>query len=203
MNLEAEISHLIDLMPASGRMLTKIVSKPQQAQVIDVPLPMPWQGGSRPIYINFDLWRLLSRPQRDLLLLRAVSVSTGAKWFTPDLYQGLTLAGMVGLTVQIIQADAVGMAVAGSLTALAARQIWRSNHSMQRELDADEAAIKVAIRRGYTETGAARHLLEAMETVAQIERRSSLDFSELIRSQNLRAIANLSPVGVPDSLKQS
>lgn len=202
MNLESEISRLLDLMPASGRMLTKIVSKPQQPKVIDLYFPMPWQSGSRPIYINFDLWRRLSRPQRDLLLLRAVSLLTTVRWFKPNLYQGLTLAGLIGLTVQITQVDAVGIVIAGSLTALAANQIWRNNHSMQRELDADETAIKVAIRRGYTEAEAARNLLQAIENVAQMEGRTSLSFSELIRAQNLKALANLSPVGVPESVKQ-
>lgn len=32
-----EIRRLFDIMPASGRIMTKILSKPQQAKVIDVP----------------------------------------------------------------------------------------------------------------------------------------------------------------------
>lgn len=202
MNLESEISRLLDLMPASGRMLTKLVSKPQQTKVIDTPFPLPWQQGNRYIYINFDLWRQLSRPQRDLILLRAVSILTNVRWLKPDLYQGITLAALAGLSVELIQADVVGIVLAGGLTTLAARQIWRNNRSVQREIDADEGAIKVALRRGYTETEAAKHLLSGIETVAQIEGRSSLNFTELIRCQNLRAIANISPVGVPDSLMQ-
>lgn len=200
MNLEPEISRLLDLMPASGRMFTKIVSKPQQSQVIEAPFPPPWKLDSRPIYINFDLWRKLSKAQRDLLLLRAVSSVTGIKWFKPDWYQALTLAGLLGTTVEIIQADAVGIIAAGSLSAIAATQIWRSNRSLQRELEADTAALKVAQRRGYPEGEAARYLLTAIETVATIERRS-LSFIELIRSQNLKAIANLSPVGVPENIR--
>jgi hypothetical protein len=202
MNLEAEISRLLDVMPASGRMLTKIVSKPQQPQVIDTPFPLPWNRDSRPIYINFDWWRRLSRPQRDLLILRASSSLTGIKWFKPDLYQGIAIAGLIGLMAESLQGDAVGMIVAGGLSAIAANQIWRNNRSLQRELDADEAAIKVALRRGYSEPEAAKNLLEAIEAVAQLEGRSSLNFTELIRCQNLRAIANLSPVGVPESIKQ-
>ncbi|MCF3424469.1 DUF3318 domain-containing protein, partial [Escherichia coli] len=69
-------------------------------------------------------------------------------------------------------------------------------------LNADEAAIRVAQRRGYTETEAAEQLLSAIETVAQLEGRPSLNFTELIRSQNLRALAGLSPVGVPNALKK-
>lgn len=38
----AEIRRLLDVMPASARMLTKIVSKPQQAKVIDASFPLPW-----------------------------------------------------------------------------------------------------------------------------------------------------------------
>ncbi|MGK7916942.1 MAG: DUF3318 domain-containing protein [Prochloraceae cyanobacterium] len=202
MNLNSEINRLLDVMPASGRMLTKIFSKPQQSQVIDISFPKPWDRGSRPIYINFDLWQRLSRPQRDLLLLSAVGRLTGIKWFKPDLYQGATLAGLLGLTVELLQGDAIGIVVAGGLSAIAASQIWRANRSLQTEMNADEAAIKVALRRGYTEAEAARHLLEAIEAVAKIEGRPSLNFTELIRSQNLRAIANLSSVGVPKSVKE-
>ncbi len=63
-------------------------------------------------------------------------------------------------------------------------------------------AIRVAQRRGYSEVEAARALLQAIERVAEIENRTSLDFLELIRSQNLRAIAKLSPVVIPDNIRQ-
>jgi hypothetical protein len=197
----AEIRRLLDVMPASGRMMTKIVSKPEQAKVIDSPFPLPWNQ-ERPIFINFDLWRRLSKPQRDLLLLRTVSWLTGVKWFKPDVYQGVVVAGLLGAMVELVQGDAVGVVVAGGLTGIALTRIWRTSRSSQSELNADEAAIRVAQRRGYTETEAAQHLLSAIEAVAQIEGRPSLNFTELIRCQNLRAIAGLSPVGVPDTLKQ-
>jgi hypothetical protein len=202
MNLDTEISHLLDVMPASGRMLTKIVSKPQQSKVIDTPFPLPWNRDSRPIYINFDLWRRLSRSQRDLLMLRAVSSLAAIKWFKADAYQAILLAGLLGITAEVIQKDAVGVILATGLSAIALKQIWLSNRSVQRELEADEAAIKIAIRRGYTETEAAQSLLGAIEAVAQLEGRPSLNFQELIRAQQLRAIAHLSAVGVPDSVRQ-
>lgn len=195
----AEIRRLLDIMPASGRMMTKIVSKPEQSQVIDSSLPLPWNR-ERLIFINFDLWRRLSKPQRDLLLLRNVSWLTGVKWFKPDVYQGVVLAGFLGAIVELMQTDTVGVLVAGGLTAIATTQIWRSSRSSQTELNADEVAIRVAQRRGYNETEAAQHLLSAIESVAKIEGRSGLDFIELIRHQNLRAIAGLSPVGVPEKL---
>jgi hypothetical protein len=202
MNLDSEISRLLDLMPATGRMLTKIVSRPQQSKVIDTPFPMPWERGLRPVFINFDLWKQLSRPERDLTLLRGVSVLTGVRWFKPDIYQGITLAGLVGLTTQIVQGDAVGIVVAGALTAIAGNRVWRTNRTLEREITADEEAIKVAIRRGYTQTEASRQLLNAIETIAKIEGRQSLSFTELIRSQNLKTMGNLSPVGVPDIVRQ-
>jgi hypothetical protein len=201
MNPEPEIRRLIELMPASGRMLTKIVSKPQQTAVIESPFPPPWSQ-ERPIFINFDLWRRLPKPQRDLLLLRTVSWLVGIKWFKPDLYQGVVLAGMLGGIVELVQGDAVGVVVATGLGALAATQILRSTRSTESQLDADAGAIKIATRRGYTETEAAKHLLAGIESVAQVEGRSGLNFTELIRSQNLRAIAGLSPVGVPGTIKQ-
>ncbi len=200
MNPEPEIRRLRDVMPASGRMLTKIISKPQQTTVIESPFPQPWSG-DRPIYINFDLWRRLSKPQRDLLLLRTVSWLMNIKWFKPDLYQGVVLAGLLGGMVELLQGDAVGVVVATGLSAIAGSQIWRSSRSSQSELDADADAIKVAQRRGYSETEAAQHLLAAIESVAEIEGRLSLNFTELIRSQNLRAIAGISPVGVPERVE--
>jgi hypothetical protein len=126
----------------------------------------------------------------------------GIQWFKPDLYQGVVLAGILGGIVELVQGDAVGVVVATGLGALAATQILRSTRSTESQLDADAGAIKVATRRGYTETEAAKHLLSAIESVAQIEGRSGLNFTELIRTQNLRAIAGLSPVGVPDTVKQ-
>jgi hypothetical protein len=201
MNPEPEIRRLIELMPASGRMLTKIVSKPQQTTVIESPFPPPWSQ-ERPIFINFDLWRRFPKPQRDLLLLRTVSWLVGIKWFKPDLYQGVVLAGLLGGIVELVQGDAVGVVVATSLSALASTQIWRGTRSSASELDADADAIKVATRRGYTEFEAAQHLLAGIEAVAQIEGRSGLNFTELIRCQNLRAIAGISSVGVPDTVKQ-
>jgi Protein of unknown function (DUF3318) len=201
MNPDPEIRRLIELMPASGRMLTKIISKPQQNVVIESQLPLPWSQ-ARPICINFDLWRRLPRQQRDLLLLRTVSWLVAIKWFKPDLYQGVVLAGFLGSIIQLAQGDAVGVVVATGLSAVAGTQIFRSTRSSEAELDADSTAIKIAVRRGYTETEAAQHLLAAIETVAQIEGRSGLNFKELIRSQNLKAIAGFSPVGVPDTMRQ-
>lgn len=197
-----EIRRLLDVMPASGRMMSKIVSKPEQPKVIDCSLPFPWNQ-ERPIFINFDLWRRLSKPQRDLLLLRTVSWLTGVKWFKPDIYQGVAVAGLLGALVELVQGDAVGVVVGFGLTAIAGNRIWRASRSEESELNADEAAIKVAQRRGYSETEAARYLLSAIEEVAQLERRPNLDFTELIRCQNLRAIAGLSPVGIPETFKRS
>lgn len=201
MNPDLEIRRLLDVMPASGRMLTKLLNKPEQPVVIDSPFPLPWMQ-ERPIGINFDLWSRLSKSQRDLLILRTVSWVTGVKWFRPSLYQGIVLAGVVGMVVELVQGDAVGMVAAGGLSAIAGTQIWRGNRSSQTELDADEAALRIAQRRGYSESEAARHLLSAIEAVAELERRPSLNFLELLRCQNLRAIAGVSPVGVPDSLKR-
>ncbi|TAF04443.1 MAG: DUF3318 domain-containing protein [Nostocales cyanobacterium] len=193
-----EIRRLLDVMPASGRMMTKIISKPEQNKVIDAAFPLPWNQ-ERPIYINFDLWRRLTKPQRDLLLLHQVSWLTGVKWLQPDIYQGVVLAGLLGGVVEAAQSDLVGVIIAGGLSALAGVQIWRMNKSQASELKADATAIFIAQRRSYSETEAAQYLLTAIETVAKIEGRSGLDFNELIRCQNLRAIAGLSPVGIPEN----
>jgi Protein of unknown function (DUF3318) len=197
MEPSVEIRRLIDVMPASGRMSIKIISRPEQAKVIDTSFPLPWNT-DRLIYINFDLWRRLTRQQRDLLLLRMASWTMGVKWFKPEIYQGAVLAGVLGSLVEVTQGDVVGVVIGGGLTALAASRIWNSNRSQESELTADASAVKVAQRRGYSEVEAAQHLLSAIEGVAKIEGRSGLNFIELIRSQNLRAIAGISPVGIPE-----
>jgi hypothetical protein len=200
-NPDSEIYRLVDLLPASGRMFTKIKSKPEQPAVIMAQLPKPWDR-TRPVCINFDLWSQLPKPQRDLLILRTVNWLGSVRWLKPDLYQGLVAAGIVGTVFELVQGDIIGAVTAGGLTGLAGSQIWRNNYSSQRELEADEAAVRVAVRRGYSETDAARHLMAAIESVSQIEGRIQLDFTELLRVQNLKAIAGLSPVGVPQTLRK-
>jgi hypothetical protein len=201
MNPAPEIRRLLDLMPASGRMLTKIVSQPTLPKVIDTPFPLPWKR-DRPILINFDYWRELSPPQRDLLLLRTVCWQIEIRWFKLDIYRGLGLAGVIATSVEVFQGDPVGIVAAGSLTAVALNQVWRKTKSSEWELAADEAAIAVAQRRGYSESEAARHLLSAIKAAAEIEGKPGLSFTELVRAQNLRAIGGASPVGVPDSIRQ-
>ncbi|MGV0027102.1 DUF3318 domain-containing protein [Phormidesmis priestleyi] len=200
MNPELELRRLLDIMPASGRMFTKLVSKPEQRSVIDAPFPMPWTR-DRSISINFDFWSRLSRPQRDLLLLRMVGWLGAVKWLKPNVNLGLVAAGALGVGVEVVQHDFVGVAAASALSAIALSQIWRSNRSSRIELDADETALKVAQRRGYSETEAARSLLSAIELVAQLEGRG-LSFTELMRMQALKAIAGFSPVGVPEEIRR-
>lgn len=199
---DAEISRLFDLMPASGRMFCELVSKPDQESTIATQFPLPWKR-DRQVSINFDLWSELPQPQRDLLFLRTVCWVTGIRWFQLDWKQGLLLAGLVGTGVELLQGDAVGTVSAGALSAIAALQIWRTNRSAQQEIEADEAAVRVAARRGYGESEAARHLINAIETAARIENRFGLDFTELLRCQNLRTIAGLSAVAVPENLREN
>ena len=184
---ETEIRRLTELMPASGRMLTKIQSQPKQSRVIDAQFPKPWQIGDRLIKINFTLWWELPIQERDLLLLSVVCRLANIRWFKPDVYQGLTMAGITGIGFQLWQRDVVGLIVAGGLTAMAARQIWKGYQSNEREIEADAKAIKVAVRRGYEQREAVNALLTAIETVARIENRGSLSFTELLRAQNLRS----------------
>ncbi len=193
MEPSSEIRRLLDVMPASGRMTTKIISKPEQRRVIDAIFPLPWHR-ERPVYINFDLWQRLTKPQRDLLLLQKVGWLTGIKWLQPDIYQGVLLVGLLGGVVEAVQSDVVGVTIAGGLSAIAAVRIWRTNQSQGAELSADATAIRIAQRRGYAPAAAAEHLLMAIEAVAEIEGRASLDYDQLIRCQNLRAIAGLSSV---------
>jgi Protein of unknown function (DUF3318) len=204
MEQNIEIRRLSELMPASGRKMVKILSKPEQVKVIDVSFPLPGNR-ERLICINFDLWRKLTKPQRDMLFLRWVSWLLEVRWFKPDVYQVVIVAGLLGGLVELTQGDIVGVLAAVGLAGVGMVRVWKVNNSQELEISADNDAVNVAQRRGYSQTEAAEHLLNAIEIVAQIEvgsrsdsgRVSHLDFHELVRCQNLRAISGLSPVGIP------
>ncbi|BAQ66724.1 DUF3318 domain-containing protein [Geminocystis sp. NIES-3709] len=185
MSIEQEISRLQDLMPASGRICCRIISKPQQTEIITTIFPPPWQLKNRPIYINFDLWRKLSVPQRDLLFLRTVALLLGVKWLKLDIYQGIILSAFFALIFELVNQDIVGVVVSGSLFSIALNQIWKRNRSLEKEIEADEGGIKVAVRRGYSTPSAIKYLSEAIENLPRLESRRGLSFTELLRLQNL------------------
>lgn len=186
-NTNAEVTRLKDLMPASGRMKTRISIDDRQSTVIQAPFPRPWQR-SHPITINWSLWQALSVSQRDVLFLHYVCWLTSVRLLKPQLYQGVAVAGLIGTVFELFQTDAVGIVAAGGLTAIAATQVWRDSTGNQARLNADEAAIRIAQRRGYSERDAARHLLEAIEAVPRIEGRGGMNYSELLRTQSLKAM---------------
>lgn len=198
MNVAQEIEYLRDLMPASGRMLVKLIVKADRQATIEAPFPYPWQR-SRKIYLNIHHWRQLSRAERDLLLLRTVSWVIGIRWLKWDWYRAATIAGTIATIAETAQGDPLGIVAAGSLTAFAARQVWRRSRSSDQDISADEAAVSLAQRRGYGAETAALSLVQAIEHVAELEGRPSLEFTEILRCQNLRAIARLSsePVVTP------
>jgi Protein of unknown function (DUF3318) len=199
MNVDPEIRRLLEVMPASGRMQAKVVGQASQSQVIAYRQPqVPWS--ETPISINFQLWHRLARPQQDLLILRAVGWMKASNWLKLDLYQGVGIAGIVVTLVQLVQGDALGATVAAGLAAMSGVQLWRNRQSIKVELAADTEAVRVAQRRGYTETEAARHLLSAIQAVAELENRKTLEFTELIRSQNLRVVAGMSATTVPEDI---
>lgn len=189
MDPNTEIRRLLDIVPASGRMTIKIIGKPEQNQVISAEFPLPWIQ-SKPVYINFELWRQLKKPQRDLLILYHTSWLIGIKWIQPDIYQGAVLVGLLGGVIETLQGDIVGLVIAGGLTVTSGVKLWQNNKSQELQLKADKTAIAIAQKRGYSESEAAGHLLTAIETVAKLEGRLGLNFNELIRCQNLRAIAS-------------
>jgi hypothetical protein len=199
-NPNSEIRRLLDVMPASGRMHTKIVNAPSQSQVINCGGSV-WSLEHRPISINFGLWGQLSQPQRDLLLLRTVGWLRSSRWLRPELYQGGAVVGLIGMLVEWAQGDVVGVVVATGLGTIATTQIWRNTRGLAVELEADALALKVAQRRGYSEPEAAQHLMQAIKAVGQLEKRTGLTFNELIRSQNLSAITGLSTVDIPPDLR--
>jgi len=199
MNPSSEINRLADLLPASWRMASKIRNLPDQPQVIASNPILPWSSVSE-ITINFKLWMQLSPAYQDLLLIREVAWRQREKWFTVGTYQFVALGASVGVVSQLWQSDPVGIVASGGLLAIALRQLWQTNRSSETQLEADSDALKVAVKRGYEETAAARTLFEAIQTVAKLEGRNTPEFLELLRCQNLRAIAGLSEVGIPIDL---
>lgn len=185
-NTNAEVTRLKDLMPASARMKTRIMIDDRQSTVIETPFPRPWHK-SHPITINWRYWQELSASQRDLLFLHSVCWLTSVQLLKPELYQGVAALGLLGTVFELFQTDAVGIVAAGGLTAIAATQVWRSNTGNQAKLDADETAVRIAQRRGYSERDAVRHLLEAVETVPLIEGRGGMNYTELLRAQQLKS----------------
>ncbi|MGD1932371.1 MAG: DUF3318 domain-containing protein [Leptolyngbyaceae cyanobacterium] len=197
-NTNAEITRLKDLMPASGRMKTRIAIEDRQSTVVETPFPRPWQR-SHVITINWGLWQELTVSQRDLLFLHQVCWLMSVKLVKPELYQGVAALGLLGTIFELFQTDAVGIVAAGGLTAIAASQVWRSNTGNQAKLDADDTAIRVAQRRGYSERDAVRHLLEAIETVPLIEGRGGMSYPELLRAQQLKS--RLGTVNTPPTAR--
>ena len=198
MNINEEIARLRDLLPASWRMVTSIKSKPEQAEPVSSLQILPWQKGTQ-VNINFRLWRQLPEAQRDMLLLHEVSWRQQTKWLQTGAYQGIAAAAFIGGVVEAVQGDVTGMAIAILLGTIGINQILRKNKSSQIQIEADSEALDVAQKRGYSETEAARALLEAIPAVAKLIGRDKPEFTELIRCQNLRAIANLSNTTIPET----
>ena len=198
MNINEEIARLRDLLPASWRMATSIKSKPEQTEPVSSLQILPWQKGTQ-VNINFRLWRQLPEAQRDMLLLHEVSWRQQTKWLQTGAYQGIAIASVVGGVVEAVQGDVTGMAIAILLGTIGINQILRKNKSSQIQIESDSEALEVAQKRGYSETEAARALLEAIPAVAKLIGRDKPEFTELIRCQNLRAIANLSNTTIPET----
>ncbi len=192
----AEINRLKDLLPASWRMHTVIKNSLEQGQVISSSAPQPWQSDIK-VWLNFSLWGKLSLVERDLLLLREVSLRQKTRWLQMGFYQAMALLAWVGGVWQLQQGDVSGAAIALLLGVVSGIQIWRKSQSVQVQLEADLDAIKVAEKRGYTEITASRALLEAIAHCAQLEGRNTPSFVELIRTQQLRAILGTSPAEMP------
>lgn len=199
MNINEEISRLRDLLPASWRMTTSIKSKPEQPEAISSSQISPWKKVVQ-IGINFRLWRQLAEAERDLLVLHNVSWRLKTKWLQTGAYQGVAAMSLVGGIVEAIQGDVTGIAIAILLGTIGINQIVRGNKSSQVQVQADNEAIEIAQKRGYGEAEAARALLEAIPAAARLMGRNTPEFTELIRCQNLRAIAGLSKTPIPDSV---
>lgn len=197
----AEVNRLRELMPASGRMKTRLLLSDRQPALITAEFPRPWRA-THAVTINLALWQQLSQPQRDLLFLREVCWVTQVNLLQPSWYQALAVGGLGSAIVELVQGDGVGLLAAAGVTALAGLQLWRSIQGPKAEIAADDKAVQVAQRRGYSKVEAATALIEAIEAVPVIAGRTGLGVTDLIRCQNLRTQAGLSKLSVPESYLQ-
>jgi hypothetical protein len=197
-NPNAEINRLRELMPASARMKTKLTLNDRQMDVIQAEFPVPWRQ-THAVSMNLNLWQQLGLPERDLLFLRTVCWVTLANVLKPNWYQAMAGAGLVGGALELFQGDAIGVIAAGGVTALAAWQIWRGVKGPAIDIAADDKAVQVAQRRGYSQTDAAAALIRAIEAVPPLEGRRVLTVNELMRCQNLRVQTGLSEAPIPES----
>ena len=197
MNINEEISRLRDLLPASWRMTTAI--KPQEEmELISSSQILPWQKGTQ-VLINFRLWRQLPESYRDMLLLHEISWREQTRWVQLGVYHGVTALSVIGGIVETVEGDVTGIAIALLLGTIGINQILRSHKSSQMRVQADNEAIAVAQKRGYREIEAAKAMLEAIPAAAKVSGRSIPEFTELIRCQNLKAIAGISKSTIPNT----
>ena len=199
MNINEEIARLRDLLPASWRMTTSIKSKAELSKPIASLPILPWQKGTQ-VNIDFRLWRQLPEAQRDMLLLYEVSWRQQTKWLQTGVYQGVAAIALIGGIIETVQGDVTGIAIALLLGTIGINQILRTHKSSQVQVQADNEAIEIAQKRNYSQVEAARALLEAIPAIARLMGRSTPEFTELIRCQNLRAIAGLSKTTIPDTM---
>ncbi|MFN3926628.1 MAG: DUF3318 domain-containing protein [Pseudanabaenaceae cyanobacterium] len=194
-----ETARLKDLLPASWRMRTTIKPSLVPYQVITSSALPPWRNPLK-VEINFALWSELALVERDLLFLREVSFDHQRNWLKFGVFQSLFILSLVGSLLQFNQGDLTGTAIALGLGSVSAWQVWRQTQGVAVQLSADWEAIQVAERRGYTQTTAAQALLASMARVAEIEGRTTPDFVELIRSQQLKVLAGLSDISIPSEV---
>lgn len=200
LSADLEFRRLQDLMPASARMTTKLLSS-QPGQSAILSYQRPWfSNQTRIIRIHLPWWLQFPVPQRDLLLLHAVSWQKQSQWLKPSLYQGIALVGLVIGGIEGLQQDALGVTAAIGLSAIAVSQTWRHSQGVQLDLDADQNALEIAQRRGYSEVEAVHHLLEAIALSAQLEGRDGLSFNELIRVQQLKTVLGVGVVGTSEPM---
>ncbi len=196
-----EIARLRDLLPAEWRMHNAVTFErgmPPQA-IASTPI-LPWARTVR-VTLDSSLWWQLPQESRDLLFLREVTWRQSSRWVRWGAYQGVVATAVAGSVVELVQGDPAGIAIGALLATVAAVRIVRDSRSPRQEVEADSEAVEIAEKRGYTRAIAAKHLLEGIDRLASLENRPSLSFTELVRVQNLRAIAGLSAVGMPSDLE--
>jgi hypothetical protein len=181
-----EMDRLRDLLPASLRSLVVIESV---ALPENLPLRLkrgqPWQPIGY-IQLNMNRWLRIPQPQRDLLFLREVGWFDSRNWLQPGFYQVIAVVGLLSTLTELALQNPYSALLAGGVTTLAVNQIRQNLNKESLQFEADEFALRRAQYRGYDRQAAARHLIEALETLSK---QDPEDITTAIRLQRLKAIA--------------
>ncbi|MDX2273159.1 MAG: DUF3318 domain-containing protein [Cyanobacteriota bacterium] len=185
----AEVSRLLDLLPAGLRDSVEILPAPdRQTTVIKGQRQFLWRRRLR-LFVKPHEWRQFTPNQRSGLFLHKVGYYSRAISRQIDFYLALTALGSLSLVFEAFQQDPVGITVSGGLGGLALWQLRRDQTNDRRLLAADAYAVDRLVLRGIPRLQAVEALGQALHVEARLEGRSGNELLDVLRYQNLKRLA--------------